>query len=191
MKIGGRRRLSDSSTISTDLSRRRPSSRRSRKPRCIAEATLISAAQELTAAQEQAAQRRREQIQLAEQHESLRTLAELALHHLGDTCPVCAQTYDHEATRSRLSDLAGSDVSPAAQASVDPVADGAARVETAERQLADVRARFAPLVRLTRIGLRGSRRLPNSCGTSGLRPPRTRRNAPKRSYLRHAVWGTR
>ncbi len=32
----------------------------------------------------------------------MRTLAEIALRHLGDQCPVCAQAYDREATTTRL-----------------------------------------------------------------------------------------
>jgi DNA repair exonuclease SbcCD ATPase subunit len=57
-----------------------------------------------------------EQVRLAEQRhllaalkektEQLKTLAALALKHLEDRCPVCAQAYDKESTRLRLEVLA-------------------------------------------------------------------------------------
>ncbi len=104
-----------------------------------AEAALQTVAEDLAAAQEQAAQHRREQIEQAEERESMRTLAELALHHLGETCPVCGQTYDEDATRTTLGRLVGSEESRAAMSS-DGVAEAAARVEMAERRLAEIRA---------------------------------------------------
>ena len=49
---------------------------------------------------------RRHQAELKEKSEQLKALAVLALKHLTDHCPVCAQTYDKEATRHRLEALA-------------------------------------------------------------------------------------
>jgi hypothetical protein len=43
---------------------------------------------------------------LEENTQQLKTLAALALKHLEDRCPVCAQTYDKEATRLRLEAMA-------------------------------------------------------------------------------------
>jgi len=43
---------------------------------------------------------------LKEKTEQLKTLAALAIKHLEDRCPVCAQTYDKESTRLRLEVLA-------------------------------------------------------------------------------------
>lgn len=54
------------------------------------------------------AEQRRHQAELKEMDEQLRALAALALKHLGDHCPVCAQTYDRDATRRRLENLAKS-----------------------------------------------------------------------------------
>lgn len=54
------------------------------------------------------ADQRRQQAELKEKSEQLRALAGLALKHLGDHCPVCAQEYDYEATRRRLEELSES-----------------------------------------------------------------------------------
>ena len=55
-------------------------------------------------AEEQAhlAELRRHQAELKERTEQLKALADLALKHLEDRCPVCAQAYDKEATELRL-----------------------------------------------------------------------------------------
>lgn len=42
------------------------------------------------------------QVLMVEKNEELKTLAALALRHLEDRCPVCAQAYDKHATRIRL-----------------------------------------------------------------------------------------
>jgi len=52
------------------------------------------------------AEMRRAQAALKEKNEQLRTLAALALLHLEEHCPVCAQTYDRETTRLRLEAIA-------------------------------------------------------------------------------------
>jgi exonuclease SbcC len=52
------------------------------------------------------AELRRDQAELKEKSEQLRALAALALKHLEDFCPVCAQPYDKEETRQRLEALA-------------------------------------------------------------------------------------
>lgn len=52
------------------------------------------------------AELRRHQATLKEKTEQLKALAALALKHLEDHCPVCAQTYDREATRLRLEAMA-------------------------------------------------------------------------------------
>lgn len=64
-------------------------------------------------AEEQArlAELRRHQAELKEKGEQLKALAGLALKHLTEYCPVCAQTYDRETTRQRLETLAKSGTS--------------------------------------------------------------------------------
>jgi DNA repair exonuclease SbcCD ATPase subunit len=50
-------------------------------------------------------ERRNFAILEAEDQAELRTLAQLALRHLGDLCPVCNQTFDIESTQLRLNDF--------------------------------------------------------------------------------------
>lgn len=59
----------------------------------------------LAEAEQEAAEVRRQQIEARSQQEDLRVLAEIALRHLGQHCPVCQQTYDLDSTRERLSRL--------------------------------------------------------------------------------------
>jgi DNA repair protein SbcC/Rad50 len=66
---------------------------------------LNSVRQALQTAQSEAAVQRRLQLELGEAKAELRTLAELALRHLGQTCPVCEQEYDEAHTRRRLESL--------------------------------------------------------------------------------------
>ena len=61
-----------------------------------------------TEEQARLADQRRHQAELREEDEQLRALAGLALKHLGDHCPVCAQTYDRDTTRKRLENLSRS-----------------------------------------------------------------------------------
>lgn len=59
-----------------------------------------------TEEQARLAELRRHLTELKEKSEQLEALAVLALKHLTDYCPVCAQTYDKETTRQRLEILA-------------------------------------------------------------------------------------
>jgi DNA repair exonuclease SbcCD ATPase subunit len=63
---------------------------------------------DLTQLQAAAAAQRAEQLRASTEREELRVLATLALRHLEDKCPVCAQSYDHDETVLRLSELAES-----------------------------------------------------------------------------------
>jgi DNA repair exonuclease SbcCD ATPase subunit len=72
-----------------------------------ADKKLMALRQELAEAESQAAEERRRQVELRESHEELRTIAELALRHLGPACPVCGQEYDRNSTRQRLEKLIG------------------------------------------------------------------------------------
>lgn len=56
----------------------------------------------LKAAQAQAAEVRKQLVEAREASEELRAMSELALRHLGEVCPVCGQSYDHEHTARRL-----------------------------------------------------------------------------------------
>ena len=66
---------------------------------------LENAKRTLSEAEERATEIRRRQTQMREQQQEFRVLAEIALRHLGEYCPVCRQQYDIEATRDRLNSL--------------------------------------------------------------------------------------
>jgi len=55
--------------------------------------------------QTEAAHERERLIQTQETEAEMRSLAALAIRHLGETCPVCAQKHDVDRTRRRLEDL--------------------------------------------------------------------------------------
>jgi DNA repair exonuclease SbcCD ATPase subunit len=131
-------------------------------------AQLMTRRAELAAAQAAAAEERERLTRRREADEELRSLATLALRHLGDHCPVCAQKYPIEATRERLERLVAS--SPAEEPSaiftrVDELTGQAAVLEqslavatrelaSAERLTADRRAWDEALAtRLKEVGL--------------------------------------
>lgn len=69
------------------------------------EAAQLAASQarsDVTSAEEQAAAIRRTQVELAETREELRALAQIAIRHLDEHCPVCDQEYDRAGTKARL-----------------------------------------------------------------------------------------
>ena len=66
---------------------------------------LSVARETLAEAELRASEIRRGQVQVRSEQEELRVLAEVALRHLHDYCPVCQQTYDRDATRERLNGL--------------------------------------------------------------------------------------
>ena len=66
---------------------------------------LEAARNTLAKAEQEVAEARRRQIEARSEREDLRVLAEIALRHLGEQCPVCQQTYDVDSTRERLSRL--------------------------------------------------------------------------------------
>src|SRR5439155_9360421 len=62
--------------------------------------------EKLAESEKRLATARRNQAKLEATQDELRTLASIALRHLGGHCPVCAQTYDETTTRRRLEELA-------------------------------------------------------------------------------------
>lgn len=105
-----------------------------------ADGQLNSASQLLAAAQEAAAQERRRQVEEQDRSESMRTLAQLALQHLGEHCPVCEQVIDEAATRARLTARLHEVAEEGPPVTVDPVHLAASAVESAEQRLAEIRA---------------------------------------------------
>jgi DNA repair exonuclease SbcCD ATPase subunit len=150
------------SAPSEDLERLREQASASRKASEEARAALAQA-------EAQAAELRRLQVEAGEAQAQLRALAQLALRHLGDRCPVCEQTYDREETRQRLEAMAaetsgstgsGSDTTDVATVAAlvqqhELAAAAAARAVTdAEASARDWSARRAELdTRAERFGL--------------------------------------
>lgn len=102
----------------------------------VAERTRDQAAAALVSAEASAAEQRRLEVELRDVQENLRALAQLAVRHLGETCPVCAQEYDRDATRLRLLrliDASRNDASRSTSSSL--VADAARELEEAEGAL--------------------------------------------------------
>jgi DNA repair exonuclease SbcCD ATPase subunit len=52
-----------------------------------------------------AAEERRRQVELNDAAAEVRTMAQLALRHLDERCPVCDQEYDRDRTRTRLEEI--------------------------------------------------------------------------------------
>lgn len=94
-------------------------------------AHLAAVRKELEAAQGDAALEREHLTQQKETQEELRALAALALRHLGEECPVCAQPYDIEGTRARLETLVS-------QAPTDAVLTMSQRVTELNRNITEI-----------------------------------------------------
>jgi DNA repair exonuclease SbcCD ATPase subunit len=105
-----------------------------------AETRAQTASEQLASAEQQAAVERRVHVELTERTESLRALAQLALRHLGDVCPVCGQTYDQSQTTSRLQHLLDDANAPASGPQLPDLAAAASELEAAERDLSAARA---------------------------------------------------
>ena len=87
-----------------------------------------------------AAEERRDALAEGEVRRSLGTMAQLALRHIGPSCPVCGQAHERSATEERLNDLvsvADLPVHSAAGEGVETIAD---EVRQIDAQLASARA---------------------------------------------------
>ncbi|MEA2634311.1 MAG: repair protein SbcC/Rad50 [Chloroflexota bacterium] len=84
---------------------------------------------------QQAAEQARLETLRADHQDDLKRLAAIAIRHLDERCPVCAQEYDHEATRNRLEALISSSQSPP-EAGSSAVAVAAQALSALESELA-------------------------------------------------------
>ncbi len=100
-------------------------------------------------AESRAAERRRQQVELREAAAELRSLAELALRHLGERCPVCQQEHDVENTRRHLLQLAQAERFEEEKASLD-VGDLAKSLETIGTRRSYAASRVNELQQLAR-----------------------------------------
>ena len=76
---------------------------------------------------------RRRQLEARLEQQDLRVLAEVALRHLGEHCPVCKQTYDINSTRERLESILRTDPNTAiSEANVPDLAEMIDHIQTIE-----------------------------------------------------------
>lgn len=66
---------------------------------------LAEISDQIAISQHRATTERKKIVQLRDTQEELKALAKLALRHLGEHCPICAQTYNQEATQLRLQEI--------------------------------------------------------------------------------------
>ena len=103
--------------------------------------------------------RRRETETRLERHE-LRTLAEIALRHLGELCPVCQQTYDTDSTQQYLNSLLSSTFGDTGPPTVRPdLARAEQHVEEMESQAATKGAAFKDALHQAQIRMQGQKRV--------------------------------
>jgi len=119
-----------------------------RKTFQAAERELGALRQALEAAEVQAAAERRALVEGREAREELRALAQLALRHLDERCPVCEQTYDKPKTRRRLEELAKTAGDPGSVDVAPTLSRLAALVLGVEQQ---ERSRAAAAAQLARV----------------------------------------
>ena len=99
-------------------------------------AALSAAREVLAEAEVGVSEIRRRQVETRSTQEELRVLAEVALRHLQELCPVCQQTYDRETTRERLNALINSSTSLVDTSDAMPDLSGlAADVQARETQV--------------------------------------------------------
>jgi DNA repair exonuclease SbcCD ATPase subunit len=105
------------------------------------EARLAQLRNRLAEAEAQAAAERRDQVRAREAAAEMKTLAALALRHLGEHCPVCRQTHDVEATREHLRRLSEESTGEGTGTTAPgaAVATIAGEIEQAERELSFAR----------------------------------------------------
>jgi DNA repair exonuclease SbcCD ATPase subunit len=104
--------------------------------RAVQQAAALRA--QLAGAEAAAAELRRRQVAAVEESSSLAAMAELALRHLSDSCPVCQQAYDRGSTEAHLRSLRDAPTSRGDDLPMD-VPQIAAEVSEAEQ--AEVQAR--------------------------------------------------
>ena len=98
---------------------------------------------------QQAAEQARLETLRADQQDDLKRLAAIALRHLDERCPVCAQEYDHETTRKRLEALISSGDSPP-EAGSGAVAMAAQALRAVESELAGQQAELEKATQVNR-----------------------------------------
>jgi DNA repair exonuclease SbcCD ATPase subunit len=114
----------------------------------FAQNAITTAAAALQVAEDRAATARQRQVAEQEERLSYGALAQLALRHLGEVCPVCRQAYDVESTKAHLAQLAA-DAGVSAQPDTSEVESLAQVLRVREGELNSVRARLRALQQRT------------------------------------------
>lgn len=122
---------------------------------------------ELATAEAAAAEVRRRQVAAAEETSSLAALAQLALRHLSDMCPVCQQEYDRSSTEAYLHSLLEAAPSAATDDLID-VAGVAAELSEAEQSEAQSRAEVRRLEALEQQRMAWDEQVNRLAGELGL-----------------------
>ena len=120
-----------------------------RKTYELAEEELQVMRKTLQEAEQKAAKARRTQVERRGKREELKALAQLALRHLGKTCPVCGQKHDIESTRQRLEELA---TAPTEEVMTidDRALKIAAELEQQEKTCIDAKAKLSEVEKIER-----------------------------------------
>jgi DNA repair exonuclease SbcCD ATPase subunit len=141
------RRLDSATELISDLKARAtalmPIERELDRKLRAAQRDIAMARKALSDAENRAASRRQAQVAQREKVEELRAIAQLALRHLEDRCPVCAQVHDKAKTRRRLEDLtAGADTYEVVDAQEEDVTRLSADLADKEREETECRQRL-------------------------------------------------
>jgi exonuclease SbcC len=106
------------------------------------ERELHAARELLEKAEERSRAEIREKLNQGRSQDELKALAELALRHLGERCPVCDQPYDRPRTGERLRELAQAVRGPAALSGREQIDELSARVEKHNRSLVEIQSKL-------------------------------------------------
>jgi DNA repair exonuclease SbcCD ATPase subunit len=137
-RVARERLMAAAKTLATDIEKRSnllavPNLDTLRDERAALERKVKQLSEHLSKAREAAADERKRQVTASTAKEELEALAQLAIRHLGEHCPVCDQIYDRQQTTRRLQALLGENTdSTGVQPDVDKMA---ADLSTLEKEL--------------------------------------------------------
>ena len=133
---------------------------------------LANAHERLAEAEERAAAMRRDQLEASSRQEEMRVLAEVALRHLGEHCPVCMQSYDREATLERLDSMLRSTAHPTVPPNRMPdLAKMAEHVQAMEKEASAAAAVLQDAQRQERLRANGQERINTGLTELAIRVP--------------------
>ena len=114
----------------------------------------------------------RRETETRSERQELSTLAEIALRHLGELCPVCQQTYDTESTRRRLESLRSSTSGAVGPSIVMPDLVGATqRYEAIENQASITASALKDALHQEQLRMQGQENVRISLAELGINVP--------------------